>query len=86
MQPTDFDWAEVLRPEAAPPIFWRHKWAEYKEKFGLPLAKKTLENFDSRGAGPARVEIAGRIAYRRQAVIEFLNAYGARRGPVVRKA
>ena len=68
------DWDQFLPPE--PNIYWRHRWAEYREKFGLPFSRGHMANLDSRGKGPARVEYGGRVAYLRDDLVEWLNKLG----------
>lgn len=57
----------------APAIVWRAQWNTLAEKLGLPFRRGTLQNLDSRGLGPKRVTHAGRIGYRREDLVEWLQ-------------
>jgi hypothetical protein len=68
-QPT-VNWSELLK--AGPPIFWRHRWPLYAERFGLPLSRGTMQNRDAQGTGPAKVVHENRVGYLREALVEWL--------------
>ena len=68
------DWSFLLN--SLPLIIFRHRWDEYAERLGLPYARGTLQNFDSVGTGPAKVMFGNRVAYRKEAVIAWLNSIG----------
>jgi len=66
------NWGEILPQETG--LFFRHRWPEYAIRFGLPFSRGTLQNLDSEGRGPEAVVVAGKVAYRRESLVEFLNA------------
>jgi len=66
------DWDELLPKETG--LFFRYRWPEYSSRYGLPFAKGTLQNLDSEGRGPEAVVVAGKVAYRRESLVKFLNA------------
>ena len=66
------NWEEILPQETR--LYFRHRWAEYASRWGLPLARGTLQNLDSEGRGPEAVVIAGKVAYQRESLVRFLNA------------
>jgi len=71
---TILDWNSVLpEPPEGPALYWRHRWPEYQERLGLPLAKGTMQNLDSAGRGPAAVVVAGKVAYQRDDLVAFLS-------------
>ena len=61
-----------------PPLIWRSRWDEHRDKCGLPYARGTMENLDSQGRGPAKVMFGKRVAYEREALILWLNGISAR--------
>ncbi len=68
----EVDWSFLLTK--APPLLWRHKWSEYVFSLGLPHSRGTMANLDSSGEGPERVIFRGRIGYRREALVKWLNS------------
>ena len=66
------NWGEILPRETG--LFFRHRWPEYATRYGLPFSRGTLQNLDSEGRGPEAVVVAGKVAYRRESLVEFLNA------------
>lgn len=73
--PEDFslDWANLLPPPMG--IFWRHRWKEYTDRYGLPFTRGYMQNLDSRGEGPSYVVQFGRVAYTREALVNWLNSH-----------
>ena len=68
------DWSFLL--DSLPPIILRHRWQHYVRSLGLPFARGTLQNFDSKGQGPAKVMFGNRVGYTREAVVIWLNSIG----------
>ncbi|WP_148208460.1 hypothetical protein [Solidesulfovibrio magneticus] len=66
------NWGEILPRETG--LFFRHRWPEYATRYGLPFSRGTLQNLDSEGRGPEAVVVAGKVAYHRESLVEFLNA------------
>lgn len=66
------NWGEILPQETG--LFFRHRWPEYAIRYGLPFSRGTLQNLDSEGRGPEAVVVAGKVAYRRESLVKFLNA------------
>ena len=66
------NWSEILPRETG--IFFRHRWTEYATRYGLPFSRGTLQNLDSEGRGPEAVVVAGKVAYKRDSLVKFLNA------------
>ncbi|MFU2209531.1 hypothetical protein [Solidesulfovibrio sp. C21] len=66
------NWEEILPQETR--LYFRHRWPEYATRYGLPFSRGTLQNLDSEGRGPDAVVVAGKVAYRRESLVEFLNA------------
>lgn len=66
------NWGEILPQETG--LFFRHRWPEYAARYGLPFTRGTLQNLDSEGRGPEAVVIAGKVAYRREALVRFLDS------------
>lgn len=60
--------------EKLPPIIWRSRWNELAEKIGLPYRRTYLENLDALDRGPKKSFLNKRVAYRREDVVEWLNA------------
>lgn len=56
-----------------PPLVWRSKWNILAERHGLPFRRGYMQNLDSMGRGPARIRMNGRVAYRREDLIAWLN-------------
>lgn len=74
MEHVEFDWEKVLpAPPVGPAIYWRHLWPEYQRNPGLPKSRGTMQNLDSEGKGPKSVVIGGKVAYRRDDLVEWLN-------------
>lgn len=68
------DWNNILpEPPTGPALYWRHRWHEYQANPGLPLTRGTMQNLDSEGRGPEAIVIAGKVAYRRESLLKFLN-------------
>lgn len=67
------DFAYLL--DQAPPIIWRAKWNEWAEKLGLPFRRGTMQNLDSKGIGPQKVIYSGRIGYRREDLVSWLEGH-----------
>jgi len=59
--------------EVLPVVLWRHRWPEYREKYGLPFARGTMQNRDSEGRGPKAGKVGKRIYYRREDFLEWLS-------------
>jgi hypothetical protein len=57
-----------------PPIVWRSRWNDLAEKFGLPFRRGYLQNLDCEDRGPKKAVLNGRVAYRREDVVAWLNA------------
>ncbi len=68
--PTIFSSVESLLP----PLVWRHRWNEYRDKCGLPFSRGTMQNMDSEGRGPGKVMFGKRVAYKREDLIQWLNS------------
>ena len=68
------DWSFLLN--SLPPVILRHRWHYYSTAFGIPFARGTLQNFDSKGTGPAKVMFGNRVGYTREAVVVWLNSIG----------
>lgn len=66
------NWDEILPQETG--LFFRHRWPEYATRYGLPFSRGTLQNLNSEGRGPEAVVVAGKVAYRRESLVKFLNA------------
>jgi hypothetical protein len=66
------DWSFLLTE--APPIIWRHKWAQYVASLGLPYSRGTMQNLDAAGNGPERVGHGRSIGYRREDLVRWLTA------------
>lgn len=66
------DWGKILPQETG--LFFRHRWPEYAARYGLPFSRGTLQNLDSEGRGPEAVVVAGKVAYRRESLVKFLDA------------
>lgn len=58
---------------ALPEIIWRHKWSEYKDKFGMPYSRGTMANYDSAKTGPEKGLEAGKIFYLKKGFLEWLD-------------
>jgi len=71
--PDDFDFG--LLEGALPPIIWRARWNDLADKHGLPFRKGYLQNLDYLGRGPKRFYRRGRVGYRREDVIAWLNQF-----------
>lgn len=65
----DFSYLEYLLP----PVIWRHRWNQLADKHGLPYRRGYLQNLDSQGLGPRKITFNGRVAYRREDLVEWLN-------------
>ena len=65
------NWGEILPQETG--LFFRHRWPEYATRYGLPFSRGTLQNLDSEGRGPDAVVVAGKVAYKRDSLVKFLN-------------
>lgn len=57
----------------SPPLVWRSRWNEYRDKCGLPYSRGTLQNLDCEGRGPEKVMFGKRVAYERENLIIWLN-------------
>lgn len=67
------DWDEILPKNVG--IFYRNRWSEYAKDYGVPLSRGTMQNLDHNGRGPeGAVVIVGKVAYRRESLVKFLNA------------
>jgi len=74
MEHAQLDWEMILPPPpVGPALYWRHMWPEYQRNPGLPKSKGTMQNLDSEGRGPKAVVIGGKVAYRREDLVEWLN-------------
>lgn len=69
------DFSSLL--ETLPPIIWRSRWNKLADQFGLPYRRGYLQNRDSENSGPKRAFLNGRVAYRREDVIAWLNSMQA---------
>lgn len=69
------DWSFLLT--SAPPVIWRHRWDDYAHTLGLPYARGTMQNLDSKGTGPAKVSHGTWIGYRREDLVTWLNSTGS---------
>jgi hypothetical protein len=56
-----------------PAIIWRSRWNQLADQFGLPYRRSYLQNCDSENRGPRRAILRGRVAYRREDLVEWLN-------------
>jgi len=63
---------EALRELELPPLLWRHRWKEYRERFGMPLSYGTLANEDSRGTGPRSGKLGRMVFYKREDFLQWL--------------
>jgi|GEM_PF-2654857 len=61
--------------QTLPDILWRHRWASYKEKYGVPFARGTMQNFDSAGNGPKLHTIRGTVYYTKTEFLDWLQNY-----------
>ena len=68
------DWSFLLT--SLPPVILRHRWNHYARNLGIPFARGTLQNFDSKGIGPAKMTFGNRVGYSREAVVTWLNSIG----------
>lgn len=66
------DFASLL--DTLPPIIWRSRWNQLADQFGLPFRRSYLQNRDSEHRGPKKALLNGRVAYRREDLIEWLNS------------
>jgi len=74
MTELSFDWDSVVpKPPHGPALYWRHMWSEYQYNPGLPKSRGTMQNLDSEGKGPQAVVINGKVAYRRDDLVEWLK-------------
>ena len=74
MHQEQVDWESMLPPPpVGPALYWRHMWPEYQRDRGLPFRRGTMQNLDSDGKGPAAVVIGGKVAYRRDDLLEWLK-------------
>jgi len=71
-KPIGLDWEEIVPRDVA--VFWRHRWDYYRDRYNFPFKRGTLQNLDSEGRGPEAVVVAGKVAYRRESLVKFLNA------------
>ena len=55
-----------------PEILWRHRWSEYREQFGVPYSKGTMQNKNSAGTGPKANKLGSRTYYLRTDYLEWL--------------
>jgi len=55
-----------------PPILWRNKWSYYTERYGLPFARGTMQNRDSKGIGPKAGKAGKKIFYLREDYLSWL--------------
>ena len=65
------DWDKVLPAQKA--VFYQEEWPQYRERYGVPLAKQTMANRLCRGDGPRSFKINGKRAFLRADLVEFLN-------------
>mgnify|MGYP001281114060 CR=1 FL=1 len=68
-----FDWDEIVPKETK--VFWRHRWNEYRDRYGFPYSRGYMQNLDSLGAGPEDAFVlGGKIGYRRTPLVRFFNS------------
>jgi hypothetical protein len=63
--------------DVLPPIIWRSRWNQLADQYGLPYRRGYLQNRDCDNSGPKRASLNGRVAYRREDVVAWLNAMQA---------
>jgi len=56
-----------------PSVLWRHRWPEYQDKYGIPLARGTMQNRDSEGRGPRAGKMSGRVYYCKKDYLAWLS-------------
>ena len=56
-----------------PTVLWRHRWQEYRNLFGVPFARGTMQNRDSEKRGPIAGKVGKRVFYRREDFLEWLS-------------
>lgn len=71
MENPALDWDAILPKDLG--LVFRNRWTELSTRYGLPFSRKTMQNLDSKGRGPAAVMVAGKVAYSRAALVAFLN-------------
>lgn len=49
--------------EILPPVLWRCEWKQYQKRYGIPYSRGTMQNLDSRKAGPPKALVGGKICY-----------------------
>lgn len=57
-----------------PPVIWRSRWNALADRHGLPYRRSYMEDLDSKGLGPKKAVMNGRVAYRREDVVMWLNS------------
>jgi hypothetical protein len=72
MENPTLDWDAILPKDLG--LVYRSRWTELSTRYGLPFSRKTMQNLDSEGRGPAAVMVAGKVAYPRAALVAFLNS------------
>ncbi len=72
MKQHDVDFS--LLGEFLPPIVWRSRWNALADKYGLPYRRGYLQNLDAENKGPKRITFNNRIGYKRDDLIDWLNA------------
>lgn len=61
--------------QVLPPILWRHLWPQYQQRFGVPFARGTMQNYDSERRGPRSGKIGNRIYYRKEDYLIWLEQF-----------
>ncbi len=57
-----------------PSLLWRHKWNQYRDQFGLPYSRGTMQNFDSEKTGPKLGRVGNQVFYLREDYLLWLAA------------
>jgi len=58
--------------KALPDILWRHRWDDYRQRFGVPYTKGTMQNVDSAGLGPTQFKLGNRTYYHKSDYLNWL--------------
>ena len=82
--PIPLDWDEILPKEKG--VFWRNEWDRDRARYGLPFSRGTMQNLSSEGKGPDEFMLGGKVGYRRESLVAWLNVLVGKKLSEIRPA